>query len=144
VIETAEKRGIYSSGYHANQSDLAPQGYLTGAEWDWSSIYTQFAQDFLAGKSLMSGDIPHLLRGGLGAKFCKMSPYGSAVTEAAQADADAAREAILNDELVIYEGPLKTNTGDEILSDGAQYKQQDLELEKMDYLIEGVDGSIPS
>ena len=35
VMETAEKRGIFASGYHANQSSLAPAGYLTGAEWDW-------------------------------------------------------------------------------------------------------------
>ena len=26
IIETAERRGVYSSGYHANQSTLAPQG----------------------------------------------------------------------------------------------------------------------
>ena len=28
VIETAEKRGIFSSGYHASQAKLAPKGYL--------------------------------------------------------------------------------------------------------------------
>src|SRR5204862_365823 len=41
VIETAEKRGIMSSGYHASQAALAPKGYLTGAEWDWSTPYKQ-------------------------------------------------------------------------------------------------------
>jgi len=40
VVETAEKRGIYSCGYHANQSVLAPKGFLTGAEWNWSKVYT--------------------------------------------------------------------------------------------------------
>lgn len=63
VIETAERRGIFSSGYHANQSALAPKGYLTGAEWDWSSIYTSIGQQVMAGKTLMNGDIPHILRG---------------------------------------------------------------------------------
>src|SRR5262249_52825667 len=39
VVETAEKRGLYSSGYHMNQAPLAPKGYLTGAEWNWQKVY---------------------------------------------------------------------------------------------------------
>lgn len=142
VIETAEKRGIYSSGYHANQGPLAPKGYLTGAEWDWSSIYTSLGEQFMAGKTLMAGDIEHVLRGGLGKKFCKMSPYGAEVTDAAKADADKAKAALETGELVIYKGPLKTNEGQEILPADKEYKQEDIELEKMDYLIEGVIGSV--
>ena len=38
VIETCERRGIFSSGYHANQAPLAPKGYLTGAEWNWEGV----------------------------------------------------------------------------------------------------------
>lgn len=144
VMETAEKRGIYSSGYHASQAALAPNGYLTGAEWDWTSIYTRLANDFIGGKTLMDGSIPHILRGGLGDNFCKLSPYGAPVTEEAKTDADAAIAALESGELVIYTGPLKTNTGTEVLPDGGKYEQLDVELEKMDYLIEGVEGSVGS
>lgn len=142
VMETAEKRGIYSSGYHANQGPLAPKGYLTGAEWDWSSIYTQLGEQFMEGKTLMAGDIPHILRGGLAGKFAKMSDYGPAVTDEAKAAADAAKEQIMNGELVIYKGELKDNQGNTILTSDQEYKQDNIELEKMDYLIEGVQGSI--
>ncbi|MEM0979697.1 MAG: BMP family ABC transporter substrate-binding protein [Cyanobacteria bacterium P01_H01_bin.58] len=142
VIETAERRGIFSSGYHANQGPLAPEGYLTGAEWDWSSIYTRLGEQFMAGETLMAGDIPHILRGGLADKFCKLSPYGEAVTAEAQAAADAATDQLLKGELVIYQGELKDNAGGIILPSGEKYEQQNIELEKMDYLIEGVKGSI--
>jgi len=142
VMETAEKRGIFASGYHANQSSLAPQGFLTGAEWDWSSIYTSLGEQFMAGKTLMAGDIPHVLRGGLADQFCKLSPYGPAVSQAAIVDADAAKAAIESGELVIYQGPLKTNEGVEVLPDGQGLKTDDVELEKMDYLIQGVVGSV--
>jgi basic membrane protein A len=142
VMETAEKRGIFSSGYHANQGPLAPEGYLTGAEWDWSSIYTDLGQQFMAGKTLMAGDIPHILRGGLADRFCKLSPYGPAVTADAIADADTAITGIESGELVIYGGPLKTNEGAEVIPEGKTLKIDDLELEKMDYLIEGVAGSV--
>src|SRR4249919_1746952 len=40
IVQTAEKRGVFVSGYHANQAILAPKGYLTGAEWNWAKIYT--------------------------------------------------------------------------------------------------------
>lgn len=142
VMETAEKRGIFCSGYHANQSSLAPKGYLTGAEWDWSSIYTSLGEKLIAGKSIAKGDIPHILRGGLADNFCKLSPYGPAVTAAAKADADKALAAIKAGTLTIYKGPLKTNEGKEILAAGKELKITDIELEKMDYLIEGVKGSV--
>ena len=142
VMETAEKRGIFCSGYHANQSSLAPKGYLTGAEWDWSSIYTSLGEQLLAGKSIANGDIPHILRGGLADKFCKMSPYGPAVSDAAKADADTALADIKAGKLTIYQGPLKTNDGKEILSAGQGLKIDDMQLETMDYLVEGVKGSV--
>ena len=50
VVETAERRGIYVCGYHANQSALAPKGYLTGAEWNWLTPYTLLTKDAQEGK----------------------------------------------------------------------------------------------
>jgi simple sugar transport system substrate-binding protein len=143
-METAEKRGLYTVGYHANQAPLAPTGYLTGAEWDWESIYTSFGQQFVEGKTLMAGDIEHILRGGLAENFCKVSPYGPAVTEEAQADGDAAKQALVDGELVIYKGELGDNKGGAVLAAGEEYEQQNIELEKMDWLIEGVKGSTSS
>ena len=142
VMETAEKRGIFSSGYHANQAPLAPKGYLTGAEWDWGSAYTFLGEAFVQGKTLMNGGINHVLRGGLAAKFCKLSPYGPAVSDAAKVDADAAKAKLLKGELVIYQGELKDNKGNMILAAGDKYEQQNLALESMDWLIEGVKGNI--
>jgi basic membrane protein A len=142
VMETAERRGVFASGYHADQSPLAPEGYLTGAEWDWSSIYTALGEDFVAGKTLMAGDIPHILRGGLADNFCKLSPYGPAVSDEAKADGDAAIAGLKSGELVIYQGPLMTNTGDEVIPAGEELKTDNVELEKTDYFVEGVIGSI--
>lgn len=142
VIETAERRGIFSSGYHTNQASLAPKGYLTGAEWDWSSIYTALGQQFMEGKTLMAGDIAHILRGGLADNFCRISPYGEAVTAEAKAAADVALAGVKSGEQIIYNGPLKTNNGQEFLPDGKGLPIDDMELEKMDFLIEGVNGSV--
>ncbi|MCA1992560.1 MAG: BMP family ABC transporter substrate-binding protein [Coleofasciculus sp. S288] len=144
VVETAEKRGIFSSGYHANQAGLAPKGYLTGAEWNWAAVYSKYAELIKTGKTLMNGGIPHLVRGGLKDDFLKLSAYGSGVSAEAQKDADAAKAKFADGSMVIYKGGLKDNTGKEIIPAGKDLKQQDGELEKMNWLAEGVVGKVGS
>jgi simple sugar transport system substrate-binding protein len=139
VVETAERRGVFVSGYHANQSTLAPKGYLTGAEWNWGKIYTDYVTWLKSGKTY-----PHLLRGGLKQGFVKISPYGPAVSEAAKKKAEEAKGKLMEDSLIIYTGPLKDNSGKVVIPPGTNRPQTDIELEKMNYLVEGVIGKIPS
>jgi simple sugar transport system substrate-binding protein len=142
VMETAERRGIFTSGYHANQAALAPEGYLTGAEWDWSSVYTNYVEMIQSEKTLMNGGIEHLVRGGLKDGFCKLSDFGAPVGEQGKQDAEAARAKFLDGSMVIYEGEIKANTGDVVIPAGKELEQQALELEQMDWLAEGVVGSV--
>jgi basic membrane protein A len=144
VMETAEKRGLLSTGYHADQKSLAPKGYLTGAEWDWINFYTKLVEQLMGGKTLMAGDIPHMQRGGLKEGFCKMSPYGSAVSSETKQKADAALAKFMDGSMVVYKGEIKDNTGKVVIAAGEQLKQQDPKLEQMNYLVEGVIGSIGS
>jgi basic membrane protein A and related proteins len=139
IVETAEKRGIFVSGYHADQSSLAPKGYLTGAEWNWGKVYSNYVTWIKAGQSY-----PHLLRGGFKEGFIKMSPYGAAVPAAAKAKADDAKAKLTDGTLVIYTGPIKDNTGKVVIPAGTVETQTDINLEKMNYLVEGVVGKIPS
>src|SRR5580658_807019 len=139
IVETAEKRGIFVCGYHADQSSLAPKGYLTGAEWNWGKVYSDYVSWIKAGQSY-----PHLLRGGFKEGFIKMSPYGAAVSGAAKAEADAAKAKLTDGTLVIYTGPIKDNTGKTVVPAGTVETQTDINLEKMNYLVEGVVGKIPS
>ena len=144
IIETAEKRGIFSSGYHANQAVLAPKGYLTGAEWDWTNVYSKYAEMIRAGKTLMNGGIPHIVRGGLKDGFLKLSSYGPAVSAEAKKDADAAKVKFTDGSMVVYKGGVKDNTGKVVIPAGKDLKQQDGELEKMNWLAEGVVGKVGS
>jgi simple sugar transport system substrate-binding protein len=135
VIENAERRGIWSCGYHCSQAVLAPKGYLTGAEWNWEKVYTDYVNDFKAGRK-----IPNLVRGGLKEKIVKTSPYGPAVTDEAKKAADGVKAKFMDGSFVIFKGPMKDNTGKEIIPAGKSYGQTAIELESMDYLVEGVIG----
>ncbi|PSN11577.1 BMP family ABC transporter substrate-binding protein [filamentous cyanobacterium CCT1] len=142
VIETAERRGIFASGYHANQAELAPQGYLTGAEWDWSNVYNNYITMMQEGKTLMNGGIPHLVRGGFKDGFLKLSPYGPGVSASAQEAAEAAKAQLISGELVIYKGEIKDNQGKVAIAGGKELGQTAVELEQMNWLAEGVMGSV--
>jgi basic membrane protein A and related proteins len=144
VMTTAEKRGIFSAGYHANQLALAPKGYLTGAEWDWATVYSKVAEDVKSGKKLADAGIAHILRGGLKDGYCKLSDYGPAVSEAAKKAAEEAKAKFMADSMVIYKGGLKDNKGNVVIPVGQDLKQQDIKLEEMNYLVEGVLGAISS
>jgi simple sugar transport system substrate-binding protein len=138
VIETAEKRGIYCGGYHASQAALAPKGYLTGAEWDWVTPYTLQVKALQEGKPMIN-----LLRGGLKDGYVKLSAYGPAVSDSAKKKADAIKAEMMKGSFVIFKGALKDNKGATVIAAGTSLDQFNPELEKMNYLVEGVLGSIP-
>jgi len=135
VVETAAKRGKMVCGYHASQAKLAPAAYLTGAEWNWLTAYTQIVDAARTGKPH-----PNFVRGGLKEGFVKSSPYGSAVSEGARKNAEAVRAKMLAGSFDIFAGELKDNTGKVVIPKGKAFKQTDVELEGMNYLVEGVLG----
>ena len=137
VMETAEKRGIMCCGYHADQSVLAPKGYLTGAEWDWATPYKSLVSDAQSGKPA-----PNLLRGGLKEGYVKMSPYGPKADASARKHADAIKATMIGGQFVIFKGPMKDNKGGMAIPAGVSHVQTDYSLESMNYLVAGVVGQI--
>ena len=137
IVDTAARRGKFVCGYHASQAKLAPQAYLTGAEWNWIVPYKQIIDAAQTGKPH-----PNFVRGGLKEGFVKSSAYGPSVSEAARKQADAVRAAMLADKFDIFKGELKDNTGKVVIPAGKVYKQTDVALEGMNYLVEGVVGKV--
>lgn len=139
VVQTAEKRNVYSVGYHTSQAELAPRGYLTGAEWNWSVVYESYLKALKEG-----GDWKHLVRGGLKEGFVKQSPFGPAVSEEAKAAVEHVKQEMMSGNFAIFKSPLRDNRGKDVLASGTVQKQTDGALEAMDYLVAGVVGSTGS
>ncbi|MES2100500.1 MAG: BMP family ABC transporter substrate-binding protein, partial [Pseudomonadota bacterium] len=135
IVETAAKRGKMVCGYHVSQAKLAPAAYLTGAEWNWSTAYKTVVDAALAGKPH-----PNFLRGGLKEGYVRMSPYGAMVPDAAKKDAEAIKAKMLAGTFDIFAGGLKSNKGVVVVP--KTLKQTDPALEGMNYLVEGVIGSV--
>ncbi|MBL8305225.1 MAG: BMP family ABC transporter substrate-binding protein [Rubrivivax sp.] len=137
VVETAAKRGKMVCGYHASQAKLAPQAYLTGAEWNWLTAYKLILDAARTGKPH-----PNFVRGGLKEGFVKASAYGPMVPDAAKKAADAIKAKMVAGGFDIFSGELKDNTGKVVIAKGTTLKQTDPVLEGMNYLVEGVIGKI--
>jgi basic membrane protein A and related proteins len=136
IVENAARRGAMVCGYHVNQSTLAPKAYLTGAEWNWESLYPRLVKMFTEGET-----IPNFYRGGLKEGLVKVSPYGEMVGEAARKHADDVKAQLSAGSYVIFKGPITDNRGKTVITAGVSRGQTDPELEKMDYLVSGVIGA---
>lgn len=136
VVETAASRDCFVCGYHANQAPLAADKYLTGAEWNWGKVYDDMVRITLAG-----GTIDNFVRGGLAEGFVKMSDLGPAVSDKARKQFEAAKAEIMQGGFAVIKGPLSDNRGNVIATAGQAFEETDVELERMDYLVEGVIGS---
>ncbi|MCS3743383.1 MULTISPECIES: BMP family ABC transporter substrate-binding protein [unclassified Rhizobium] len=136
VVETAAGRGAFVCGYHANQSPLAPEKYLTGAEWAWGNVYTDFVKKAQAGEKL-----GNFVRGGLKDGFVKMSPLGPAVPAEGRTKFDATLAEMTAGKFSVFKGPIKDNKGNVVVTADKSYAEDAIELESMAYLVEGVVGS---
>ncbi|MDG4764596.1 BMP family ABC transporter substrate-binding protein [Solwaraspora sp. WMMD406] len=143
IIRATEAAGAYTVGYHADASDLAPTGWLTGSEWDWGPLYTTMVETILAGEftgseynanyrvGLKTGDNPFV-----------QSAYGPAVTDEAKALVEQAKERISAEDGSPFAGPVVDQAGTVRVPAGTIPDYQT--IESIDYFVEGVVGQIPS
>ncbi|HEY0821759.1 MAG TPA: BMP family ABC transporter substrate-binding protein, partial [Rhizobacter sp.] len=130
----AEKLGAKTLGHNASQARLAPKGFITGAENKWETVYKAFAASIAKGEKL-----PNTFFGGYDKDMVASTPFGAGATDKARNAATAAM-ADMKAGKPIFAGPIKSNTG-KLVIDKA-YGNYDPFLDRMDFLVEGVVGSL--
>lgn len=136
MIENAERRGIYSCGYHTDLSELAPRGFLTGAEWNWAAG-ARFVQAWQSGSPY-----PNLLRGGFRQDMVALSPFGRAVPEDVRGRILKLKQGFADDSFKLYRGPLRDNEGNVILREGQVIANDDNAFKLgVKFLVEGAIGT---
>jgi basic membrane protein A len=144
VVQVAERRGLWATGYQFDESSVAPHGFLTGAEWSWDVVYRRYVEWIHDGKSVIDGSIPRRVSGTLKDRFCRLSPFGPAVSPAIRARILHAQQEILDGSRVIYRGPLRDNRGNVAISAGTTIPIQSPSLDGMNWLLEGIQGDVTS
>ncbi|HWM32595.1 MAG TPA: BMP family ABC transporter substrate-binding protein, partial [Methyloceanibacter sp.] len=136
VIETAEARGVKTCGHAFDQGPLAPKGYITGADYNWTDMFETFIETLQKG-----GTLPNFVTGGYDKDYVRSSPFGAGATPEAINAAKTAMQAMKNED-AIFVGPIKDNTGKVVVPARTTYGPYAAELMQTNYLIEGVIGSI--
>ena len=144
VVQVAERRGIWATGYQFDESVVAPHGFLTGAEWSWGVVYLRYARMLEEGKSVTGGTIPRRIGGTLKDRFCRLSPFGPAVTPEIRERVLSVQQEIIAGTRSIYVGPLRDNRGNLVVPEGKTVSVQDPVLDGMNWLLEGIVGDVKS
>ncbi len=137
MVENAARRGAMVCGYHVNQSPLAPKAYLTGAEWNWEALYPKFVKMIAAGET-----IPNFYRGGLKEEIVKVLALRRGGLGGSAQACRRHQGQVHGRRLRHLQGPAQGQQGQDRDRGGHRAAaRQDPELEKMDYLVEGVIGA---
>ncbi|NKY40318.1 BMP family ABC transporter substrate-binding protein [Cellulomonas septica] len=140
IIEATEDAGAFTVGYHADASSLAPEGWLTGSEWDWGPLYTEIAQTAIDG-DFVGSEFNGNYRANMasGANPFVQSVFGPSVTAETRALIEAAA-AELEAGGSPFTGPVVAQDGTVEVPEGETPPVET--VEQMDYFVQGVTGTV--
>ena len=117
-------------------SKYGAHAHLTATTHQWGAYYTKIAQEVIAGNWK-----PASVWGGLKDGMIKLAPLNSAVPKDVATLVAAKEKDIVAGKLHPFQGPVKDNSGKERVAAGKT--MSDDEMQKMDFYVEGVQGSLP-
>lgn len=136
TLQAAAERGAIAGGNDSDMKKYAPDNYLTNPVWDWGPYYIKTIQ------SLMDGTWSNeQYTGSMADGMVKLAPFGDKIPEDVQKLVLEAQEKVISGEQSVFKGPLRDNQGNEKVADGQTLTQE--EVLGMDWLVEGVTGTIP-
>jgi simple sugar transport system substrate-binding protein/basic membrane protein A len=141
VIQAAEKAGAMTVGYHADASSIAPEGWLTGAVWDWGPLYTDIVQTVIDG-DFVGSEYNDNFRVGYktGTNPFVLADSGPAISAETQTAMDEALEFLGTEGGSPFLGPVLDQDGALKIEDGVvpTYAENDA----MDFFVQGVVGNL--
>lgn len=141
IVETAERKGVMSVGYHADASSLAPKGWLTGSVWNWGPMYTDMVKTIMAG-DWKGSKYDGQYRVGIEDETIQLAPFGTAVSEDVRAEIEEKEKAMRAGTFKPFTGPIVDQAGKVRVPAGESPDRT--KLESTNYLVKGVVGKIPS
>jgi basic membrane protein A and related proteins len=135
ILKTAESSGIKAVGVFADARQFAQKGWLTGACLEWGPFYVKVVQSVL--NHTWKAETQKC---GIKEGCYKLCEFGPAVPVDVSKQAKALEQDLKSQKIVIFQGPLKDRDGKVRLAAG---QKADMKwLANMDFLVEGVQGSL--
>ncbi|MCF2642575.1 BMP family ABC transporter substrate-binding protein [Roseburia hominis] len=112
-LTLAQEYGVYGIGYNSDMRKEVPDACLCSVLWNWSAYYTQAVNSVIEG----TWDGENYF-GGMKEGLVGITDLADFCAEGTQEKVDEATSAILSGNNHVFDGELKTNTGEVIGSAG--------------------------
>ncbi|MEI7429123.1 MAG: BMP family ABC transporter substrate-binding protein [Betaproteobacteria bacterium] len=136
VVQAAQEKGVLAFGWDSDMSKFGGKAHLAASILNWGVIYKKVVAEVQAG-TWKTGDLWWGVKEGA----VNIENFGPAVPADVKKLAEDRRDAIKSAKLHPFTGPLKDQSGKEVLAAGKVYT--DAELKKMNFFVEGVEGNVP-
>jgi simple sugar transport system substrate-binding protein len=137
VLQTAEKAGKFAFGWDSDMSKYGPKAHLASAIIDWSPYYKKAVKDALEGTWKTGSAWWGVKEGAI--DLVSVSEQVPAETKAL---IDTVKAGLKNGSFTVWKGPIKDQSGKEVLKDGE--KADDKFLHGINFYVQGVEGKPPT
>ena len=137
VLQTAEKNGKFAFGWDSDMSAFGSKAHLASAVANWGGYYIKAIDDLKNG-TWKTGRSVWGVKEGLN-DLVKIS---DAVPADVKDKVEKAKAGLADGSLEVFTGPLKDNTGKEVLAAGAKADQA--WKDSVSFFVTGVEGKVPS
>ncbi|CAJ0699020.1 Purine-binding protein [Ralstonia edaphis] len=136
VVQTAQEKGVYAIGWDSDMTKFGEKAHLAASINKWGVYYTKVIGDVLENKWK-----PETVWWGLKEGAIDLGAYNAVVPEDVKTLIETRKKGIIDGSAPIWKGPLKDNTGKEVLP--ADKVADDGFLHGIKFYVEGVEGKIP-
>ena len=139
VMAAAQERGKMAVAYHSDMRSVAPVAQIIAVTHQWGEYYTRRARELLAG-TWQSGNV----WGGVKEGMVRVGDFGPKVPATVQQEVLARQKDIASGKLQPFAAgkvPVLSNTGAVMIAAGSALT--DAQILGMNFLVQGVQGSLP-
>jgi simple sugar transport system substrate-binding protein len=139
VMTAAQERGKLAVAYHSDMRSVAPDAQILAVTHQWGDYYTRRAREVLAG-TWTSGNV----WGGVKEGMVRVGDFGTKVPAAVQQEVLARQKDMAGGKLQPFaagKAPVLSNTGAVVIAAGSALS--DTQILGMNFLVQGVQGSLP-
>jgi basic membrane lipoprotein Med (substrate-binding protein (PBP1-ABC) superfamily) len=136
-LQAAQAAGVYGIGYQNDQGEYGPDAYLASMLIEWGPLFADSIENIVDG-TWESGTIWFGLESGA----LDAGPFSEHVPQDIQDLVADYKDQVISGDFVIWEGPMYSQDGTLQIPEGES--RTDEEIDQIDWLIQGIEGKIPS
>ncbi|MEB0140566.1 MULTISPECIES: BMP family ABC transporter substrate-binding protein [unclassified Undibacterium] len=136
VVQTAEEKGVMAFGWDSDMSKFGPKAHVAASTIDWSGYYISRIDAAMAGTWKSESTW-----WGLKENMIDLKAFNGSLSEEVKKLIADKRQGVIDGTAPIWKGPIKDNTGKEVL--GKDVVADDKFLHEIKFYVEGVEGKVP-